>query len=324
MHRFTRMSQPVAALAFAATMIAVAPGAGSAAEMTKLKVSILPIVDTAPLFAAQKQGYFAQEGLEVDTARIVSGTAGIPGAVAGVYDIVYTNIVSTLLAKSQGIDVRIIASGSQAGTKPPDTSGLVGRKADNIKSGADVEGKTIAVNQRNNINWLFAVAWIKKTGGDVSKVKIREVPFPQMNDAVKSKQVDVAHNIEPFLAGGLRDPNLTIVGWPFSTVLPGIRAAQWIVTGETVKKRPEVVHKFVRALRKGAEWLNANNGKEEFYQLIASYTRLKPEAIKHMHLRNISTDNDIPAMKRLAALMVELGMTKEPVDPTPLVFDTPR
>jgi NitT/TauT family transport system substrate-binding protein len=324
MTRFTRISRPFAALALAAAMVAAGPGNGQAAEMTKLKVSILPIVDTAPLFAAKKQGYFAAEGLEIDTARVVSGTAGIPGAVAGVYDIVYTNIVSTLLAKSQGLDIRIIASGSQAGTKPPDTAGLIGRKADHIKSGADLEGKTIAVNQRNNINWLFAVAWIKKTGGDVSKVKIREVPFPQMVDAVKSKQVDVAHDIEPFLSGGLRDPNLTIVGWPFSTVLPGIRAAQWIVTGETVKKRPEVLHKFVRALRKGAAWLNANNGKDEFYELIASYTRLKPIAVKNMHLRDISTDNDIPAMKRLAALMVEFDMTKQVVDPTPMVFETPR
>ena len=324
MRVLSRIVRPLACLVLVAVAFGAVPSAANAAELSKLKVSILPIVDTAPLFAAKKEGYFKQEGIEVDTARVVSGTAGIPGAVAGAYDIVYTNIVSSFLAKSQGIDIRIIASGSSAGVHPPDTAGLIGRKADHIRSGKDLEGKTIAVNQRNNINWLFAVAWIGKSGGDVSKVHIREVPFPQMIDAVKIKQVDVAHAIEPFLGGGLRDPNLEIVGWPFSTVLPGIRAAQWIVTGETAEKRPEDVRKFVRALRKGAAWLNANNGTEEFYNLIASYTRLKPAAVKNMHLRDVSTDNDIPAMRRLSVLMVENGLLKQPIDPSPMVFETPK
>lgn len=317
------MLRSFAALAVCAAALLAAPADGRA-QTTKLRVSIIPIVDTAPLFAAIKQGYFAEEGLEIDTTRIVGGAAGIPGAIAGVYDIVYTNIVSTLLAKSQGLDVRIIASGSQAGVKPPDTAGLIKRKEDSFTTGAEMDGKIVAVNARNNINWLFAAAWIKKTGGDPAKVQFREVPFPQMVDAVKTKQVDAAHAVEPFLANGLRDPNLEILGWPFSTVLPGIRAAQWIVSGETVEKRPEVIHKFVRAMRKGADWLNAHNGTDAFFAVISSYTRLPPARIKAMHLRTISTDNDVPAMRKLAALMVEHGMMPEVIDPAPMVFETPR
>jgi NitT/TauT family transport system substrate-binding protein len=303
---------------------ALALPAPAEAQTTKLRVSILPIVDTAPLFAAQKQGYFAEQGLTVDTTPVVGGTVGIPGAVAGVYDVVYTNIVSTLSAKAEGLDIRIIASGSQAGVKPPDTAGLLKRKEDPFKTGADLHGKVVAVNGRTSINWVFAAGWIKRTGGDYAKVQFREVPFPQMVDALKTKQVHVAHAIEPFLANGLRDPNLEILGWPFSTVLPGIRAAQWIVTAETAEKRPEAVRKFVIALRKGADWLNANNGTDEFYAVIAGYTRLDPERIKGMHLRDISVDNDLPAIRRLSGLMVELGMLKQEIDPTPMVFDTPR
>jgi len=40
-----------------------------AQEKKTLKVSIIPITDVAPLFAAIKQGYFKQQGLEIDTAR---------------------------------------------------------------------------------------------------------------------------------------------------------------------------------------------------------------------------------------------------------------
>ena len=312
-----------AAIAAIATLLCISASA-PAQTPTRLRVSIIPIVDTAPLFAAIKQGYFAEQGLVVDTTPIVGGAAGIPGAIAGVYDVVYTNIVSTLLAKSEGLDLRIVASGSPAGVKPPDTAGLIKRKADTFKTGADLNGKVIGVNGRNNINWLFAAAWIRKTGGDPSKVQYREVPFPQMVDAVKTRQVDVAHAVDPFLANGLRDPALEILGWPFSHVLPGIRAAQWVVAGETADKRPEVVRRWVRALRKGADWLNANNGTAPFYALIADYSKLEPERIKAMNLRTISTENDVPAMRALSALMVEHGMMKQAVDPAAMVFDTPR
>lgn len=313
-----------AAVAFAAMSALLLHSLAGHAQTTRLRVSIIPIVDVAPLFAAIKQGYFAEQGLEIDTTPIVGGAAGIPGAIAGVYDVVYTNIVSTLLAKNEGLDLRIVASGSPSGVTPPDTAGMIKRRADTFKTGADLNGKVIGVNARNNINWLFAAAWIKKTGGDASKVQYREVPFPQMVDAVKTRQVDVAHAVEPFLANGLRDPAVDLLGWPFSTVLPGIRAAQWIVSSETANKRPELVRRWMRAMRKGADWLNANNGKDPFYALIAEYSKLDPARLKAMLLREITVENDVPAMRALAGLMVEHGMMKQVFDPASMVFDTPR
>jgi NitT/TauT family transport system substrate-binding protein len=301
----------------------VAAAAPVAAQTAKLKVSIIPIVDVAPLFAAAEQGYFAAEGLEVDPTPVVGGAAGIPGAIAGAYDIVYTNVVSTLQARRQGLDIRVLFSGSAAGSSPPDTAGLIKRKGDPIATGRDLEGKVMAVNQRNNINWLFAAAWIKKTGGDPAKVNYREVPFPQMPDAVKIKQADAAHTVDPFMANALRDPALELLGWPWSSVLPGVRAAHWIATGETVEKRPELLRKWVRAMRKGAAWLNANNGNEAFYKLIGSYTRLNREQLQTMKIRNIETDIDVPDMRRLAGLMREHGLLDRDLDLEPMVFNTP-
>lgn len=320
MNGFAALRGIAAACSLAMTLAVSAP---ASAETTKLKVSIIPIVDVAPLYAAIEQGYFKEAGLEVDTTPTTGGAAGIPGAVAGVYDIVYTNIVSAILAKNQGLDIRVIASGSPSGTIPPDTAGLIKRKGDAIANGRDLEGKTIAVNQRNNINWLFAAAWVKATGGDPTKVTYREVPFPQMVDAVKIKQVDAAHAVDPFLSSAVRDPGLEVLGWPFSTVLPGIRAAQWVATGETVEKRREAMQKFVRAMRRGAEWLNANNGKDPFYNLVAGYTRLDPARVKAMNIREISTDVDVPAMRQLAGLMREHGLMDRDIDPETMIFETP-
>lgn len=86
-----------------------------AQEKKTLKVSIIPISDVAPLFAAVKEGYFKQQGLEIDTAPTAGGAVGIPGLLAGAYDIVFTNVVSTVQAKAQGLPIKIIAPASAVG-----------------------------------------------------------------------------------------------------------------------------------------------------------------------------------------------------------------
>jgi hypothetical protein len=38
------------------------------------------------------------------------------------------------------------------------------------------------VDTRNNVIWLYARAWIKRSGANPAPVAFRDVPFPQMND----------------------------------------------------------------------------------------------------------------------------------------------
>ena len=129
-----------------------------------------------PLFAAIKQGYFAEEGLEVDTAPSAGGATGIPGLIAGSFDIVYGNVVSMLLAAQQGIDIRVVAPGTKIETVENDTSAMVVRADSGIATGKDLEGKTVGVNTRNNVIWLYARAWIKASG--LPRVPIRKIARP--------------------------------------------------------------------------------------------------------------------------------------------------
>src|ERR1700733_12342950 len=98
-------------------------GAG-AAEPVQLHVSIVPIFDVAPLFAATAQGYFANEGIAVTTQAVQGGVVGIPGLVSGAYDVCYTNSISVLVALQRGIDLRIVAVGAPISDHPPDPAAL--------------------------------------------------------------------------------------------------------------------------------------------------------------------------------------------------------
>lgn len=230
----------------------------SATELEKVRVSIIPINDVAPLFVAIKNGYFRELGLEIDTTPSSGGAAGIPGLIGGSFDVVYGNVVSALLAADRKLDIKVIAPGTKQVASETDTTPIIVRDNSGIKNGKDLEGKTIAVNTRNNVIWLYAMAWIKATGGNPDRVTFKEIPFPQIEDALRNGQVDAAMLVAPFSVIAVQKPGLSAIARPYTDLQLGVDVGQYITTGKLLAAKPETMKKFVAGLRKGAEWFNEN------------------------------------------------------------------
>lgn len=277
-----------------------------AQEKKTLKVSIIPISDVAPLFAAVKEGYFKQQGLEIDTAPTAGGAVGIPGLLAGAYDIVFTNVVSTVQAKAQGLPVKIIAPASAVGdgSQGEGGAGILVRKGEGIRTGADLAGKSLAVNTQKNIIWLYARAWVQKAGGDPNKVTYREVPFPQMLDALRGKSVDAVFAVDPFLTIAKADPGIEFIGSPYIAVQPNLSVAQYIVTEDFLAKNPETIKRFNAALHMGIEWVSKRLGSKELRELLSGYTKINPELLAKMSpLVDPPRKVDAESIRRTIALM---------------------
>ena len=292
----------------------VANHRAAAADLEKVRVSIIPINDVAPLFVAMKNGYFRDLGLEIDTTPTQGGAAGIPGLIGGSFDVVYGNVVSVLLASQQGLDVKVIAAGTKAALRETDTTPIIVRSDSGIKSGKDLEGKSISVNTRNNVIWLYARAWIKATGGDPDKVTFKEVPFPQVEDALRQQRVDAAFLVAPFSVVALQKPGLTAIANPYSDIQPGVDVGQYITTGKLLSTRPEMIKKFVTGLRKGVEWFNANRTSEELLTVISGYTKTDASILKSVALPEAPLQSDLPQVKKTMELMIENKLLPGPVE----------
>jgi NitT/TauT family transport system substrate-binding protein len=308
----------------AAALAATALGLGSPlvrAQTTRLRVSTIPIIDTAPLQVAVTRGYFAAEGLEVDTTPTQGGAAGIPALAAGQVQIAFSNVISMILGARQGLGFEIIAAGSNTGDAPPDLAALVARKGSTFKTGKDLEGKRVAVNTRNNIIWLYARAWVRATGGNPDAVTYLEVPFPQMVDAVRGDRVDVAFIVEPFLSAGLGG-DLQLVGWPYNTVQKRIPVAQYAATRTFIQQNPQVIDRWVRAYHRGVDWTNQNRGSEELAKIISGYTRIAPEQIMKLALPPYEKTVDPVALGPVVEQMRSNGMIDGPFDPRSFLYRT--
>ncbi len=305
---FSRRSFVAASLA-----VAAAPAARAQTAET-LRVGTIPATDVAPLYAAIKQGYFRDEGLAIDTSANPGGATGVTGLVGGSYDITYGNVVSTLLAAQQGLDVKVIAPGVKLLDAADDPTALIVRSDGAIKSGKDLEGKSVGVNARNGIIWLYARAWIRKTGGNPDLVTFREIPFPSMEDALRQSRVDAIYSVPPFAKITLGQPQFAAIAQPYTDVQPGLDIGHYLVTGTFLATRGASVEKFARALRRGIDWYNADRENSALLAVIADYTGLKTDVLRTIHLPLAPKSCDPAQMAATMRLLLAEGLLKQPVD----------
>lgn len=285
-----------------------------AADLPLVRVSIVPIFAVAAHFAAEKQGYFKEEGIAVSTQPVQGGAVGIPGLVSGSFDVLYANSISCLTALERGIDLRFIAEGAPIPEQPPDPGALIIRKGENLKTGKDFEGRVLGVNAKYDIQWLVMQTWAKKTGGDLDKISYREVPLPSMLDALKSKQVDGALVLDPFMTMGLTDPAFERVAWPLSTAMPGLPTSFWVVSATAAETKTAAIRAYRKAFLKGGQWINAHLRDDAYNELVASYTKTDPKLIAKMVASQQPLDIGVDATNLLAALMKANGLLKTDID----------
>src|SRR6185437_9036848 len=285
-----------------------------AADLPLVRVSIVPIFAVAAHFAAEKQGYFAEQGISVSTQPVQGGAVGIPGLVSGSFDVLYANSISCMTALERGIDLRFIAEGAPVPLQPPDPGALLIRKGEPLHSGKDFEGKIIGVNAKFDIQWLVMQGWVKKTGGDVDKITYREVPLPSMLDAIRGKQVDGALVLDPFMTIGLRDPAFERAGWPLSTAMPGLPTSFWIVAAAVAEQKRDAIRRYQAAFLKGGQWINAHLRDDAYNQLVASYTKTDPALIAQMVASEQPLSIGVEPAIKLVALMKENGLLKTDID----------
>ena len=302
--------------------LTITPVGNAMAQAAALRISVIPIFDVAPLFAAQAQGYLAAEGLTVSTDQVVGGTVGIPGIVSGDYDIAYSNAPSVVLALDRGIDLRIMIQGSGVADPPPAPVALIKRAGDPIRTGKDLEGKAIAVNALSNIQWMIARSWVKATGGNPDKVTYLEFPIPAQLEAVRSKRVDAAMATDPFLTIGLEQPqDFALLDWAFNRVYPDGPAAFWVTSGAAVQTKAPALRAFLRAYRRGVAWVNANRGQQSLFALVAGYSHLDAALLAKITIPRATFEVRPKSFPQLLNLMRDNGLLKNPIDLNTKVFN---
>lgn len=265
-------------IAAALVLTVVLCGAGgNAAETAVINLINLPADNSAQVYYAQDLGYFKDAGLDVRITSMTNSAAIVGALAGGAGDIGNSVIGSAAQARSKGIPVRFIAPAGLFVAAEP-TSALVVPKDSPLHSAADLTGKIVAVSGLQDLTYYATRAWIDQHGGDSTKVKFVEFPFPAMGAALEQRRVDAAYDIEPFLTAARSD--LRVLGNAAAAVAPRYQATGWIATDAWLAAHGDVALRFSAVMRRTAIWANAH--RKESAQILLRYMKIAPEIADKM------------------------------------------
>jgi NitT/TauT family transport system substrate-binding protein len=294
-------------------------GEGEAGGQARVRVHDTAGVPSAFLAYGVERGFFEAHQLDVEVTPSQGGATVVPAVVSGDTDIAGSNVVSVLLAQAKDIPVKIIAPGTFVSAKQTeDFSAILVPGDSDIRSPADLEGKTLAVNTLENVAELTAKASLGKQGVDVEEIELTEVDFPDMNGALAQGRVDAAFQIEPFVSLGLKD-GYRVIDRPYVGTKPGLQIGCYFTSEQYLSENEDVVDRFRQGVADTAAAISEDPGA--FREFLPEASEIPPPAAQKATLPAWKADNDQASLDLTADLMERFGVVDEKPDTSAAVAE---
>ena len=308
----------LAATGCGADSSAPAASAGSGEPQT-IRIAVQAIADFAPIWLGVEQGYFEEQGIDVEIVEGgASSAAQVPLLLSGAADIAATTAGAALQASAQKLDVSIIAGLTTFATEDDlDQSGLVVAAGSEITDYAGLEGKTVAISGLKSITEAVVSAAVEEQGGDASAVSFIQAPMPTLGDMVSTGGADAAFLIDPFLSLAVSS-GLEVLGHPFPLVAPGVPGTSLVSTSAYAKANPELIEKFRVALEKAAAY--ATDNPEAVTKTLSTEAKVPMEMLTGSKNPTFNSVVDAEQLKVESDLLERFGALDGTVDTTALVL----
>jgi NitT/TauT family transport system substrate-binding protein len=256
-----------------AAYAAAAPAALRAADPVTIRAAATLDDDATPYIWAMQNGLFLRNGIRATIERATSGAAIAAGVIGGAYEVGKSSITTLLSAHARGIPFVWIAPAGEYDSSMPMRLALIVRTDGPIRTGADLNDKTVGVSGLNDIFSLGVRAWADKNGGDSSTIKLTEIPMTQAGLAVETGRLDGAVIIEPFLDVALAGGKVRVLGDPSSAIAPHFMQAAWFTTAAFATQHPAAIDGFIRTMRDASTYGNSHHA--ETAALLLNYLNIQ-------------------------------------------------
>lgn len=282
------------------------PNPGLAAAPTEsgadvLVVGYIPIADCLQLYVAEAMGYFREEGITVRQQAMKGGTAIAPAVESGELQVGWSNVISIIIAHAKGFDFTILTTGAFEADGGHRTHSLLVPADSPVQKITELADKRIAINTLGNVNELSITALTDSLGMDPKKVRLVEVPFPDMEAALKNHSVDAALVTEPFVT-------LSLMHGTARTLDPAVHKVfgerfmigSWFAKKSWIEKHPDQAARFARAVKRASEYISTH--PKEVTKHLLDATKLSEELAAKITLPGFYPDCDIRDLQRVIDL----------------------
>lgn len=231
-------------------------------KLTKIKIADLRSEFWLPVYIADKKGYFKEEGLDAEFVVFKDGPVAFQSTHAGEIDFCMLSAEPAIIGYDKGLESNLILA-----TLYKKPYMLIGNK--NIKTVEDLKGKKISAGTPGSGPYAFVETVLKEHNIDPSKdAELLNMDFAASLAALEKdeiqgntvdstrKELDTVKKSNILVDTANDDEHKKIYGSDRyeSTII--------VSSKNFVKKNPETVEKFSKAVLKGMEWQEKHTDKE--------------------------------------------------------------
>ena len=280
------------------------PGAGKdgSAASPPLRLGVMPSMDYLPLAVALREGYCAEEGLDLVLVKFYSANERDAALQSGGVDGAVIDYTGGLLQRSGGFDVKLTSACDAPFY-------VIAGKSSGITSLEDLRGAKIALSRNTVIDYLLdmALSSVSIRPDEVEKVEINKIPL--RFEMLESGRIDVT---------GLPNPLALMAERAGHRVLTSNQELGFAVTGilfaqKTLDERSDDIRAFYRAYDRGVAYLSTH-GIADIADILHAEMGYPEDLLPHARIPAYSpaTPPSDADMIKVAAWLAERGLI--PVD----------
>lgn len=229
-----------------------------------LKVAVLPVLDSLPLYVALENGYFEDAGIQVELIPVGSAPERDQLMQSGQIDGMLNEVVTTLYYNREGSKIKIVRFARVATAEYP-VFRILAAKNSGITNTDDLKGVPIGVSEGTIIEYM---ADRVLTNAGLTAEEIQKVAVPKIADRtalLESGELKAAVMPDPLATLLMQKGALMVID---DTTLPQVSNSVYSFNMDTINNYPEEVKAFLAAVEKAVAEINKNKD---------SYTNLMVE-----------------------------------------------
>lgn len=272
--------------------LALLAGLASAGNALAQSVSVGAASTTsdAPIYIADRKGFFRAEGLDVKVTNFRSASDMVAPLGAGQLDAGAGSAGAALYnAVARGIRIRIVAD--KASSPPGYGATKILVRKDLVDGGRykrpeDLKGLRFAMNAPGVSNTSTLNTLLKSVGLKYSDVQTVDLPFPDHVVALKNKSVEASASVEPGPTIAVKNGDAVVIRSD-DQILPNHQIAVLLYSEDFALKHRDEAMRFMRAYIRAVRFYNgalkdgrlAGPNADEVIAILSEATPIKARAI---------------------------------------------
>lgn len=315
--RIMAVSLIVIMVAIILGIVTAVKNTGKEEKLKTIKVNeVTRSVFYAPQYVAINNGYFKENGMEIELTTGQGADAVMTAVLANQCDIGFAGPEASIYVYQEGKEdyAQVFAQMTKK-----DGSFLVSRKKTDKFNWEDLRGKTIIPGRKGGVPYMTLEYVLKKHNIDPQKDAILDdsIKFDLMAGAFASGNADYVTLFEPTASLTQNEQKGYVVA-SVGEAAGEIPYTAYFAKKSYIESNEETVQKFTNSIYKGQQWVKEHNAQEIAKSIQSFFPDTDLELLSSViqNYKNIDAWNETPVLKeeafnRLQEVMTMAGELKE-------------